>query len=166
VSDEEAALLAAREIVVRSVASEGGTAIVAIVDVAAPPLDVLDAVLDVEARVDEVGPISKCEVYVREPERLGARFEVTVLGSVTAFHVLYTIDRDGLRTTYDLDRTRPNDLDQASGAYEVFARGSGSRLVYTSGVEAQGYVPQWLKSRVTSGPLVEQLGGIRARAER
>lgn len=164
-SAEEEAALARREIVYRSDPTPNGAEVIAVCDVAAAPEKVLDAVLDLPPRADEVGPLSEVEVYLTEPTRIAAKFVINVVGSTTTFHVLYAIDRPNLKTTYALDPSKENDLTSSAGSYEVVKVGSTSRLVYRTDVVSEGWVPDWVKQKVTAGPLLEQIEGIRKRAE-
>jgi hypothetical protein len=165
-SPEESDRLAAREVVVCADEVEGAPHTIAFVDVWAHPDAVLDAVLDLEPRAEEVGPIASVDVYLRTPERLGARISLSVLGVETIFHVLYSIDRPSHRTSFSLDTSQENDIASSAGTYAVETVSPGrSRLTFTTLVDGGSGVPEWLHTRVTRGPLLEQLEGIRSRAE-
>jgi hypothetical protein len=165
VSAEEASRLAAREVVVRP-SSAGGGQTVAIADCRATPAEVIAAVVDVEARRGEVGAITDVQVYDRQPDTVGARFTITVVGSDTVFHVRYDVDAAGGYTKYHLDPTKPNDLTQSDGSYQAYVLGDVTRLVFRTTVDNGGWVPGWVKEKLTAGPLVDQINGIRARAEK
>lgn len=166
VTAEEAARLAAREVVVRPAGGNAGQTL-AIADCRATPAEIIDAVLDVEPRQREVSALTGVDVYLRQPDAVGAKFTVTVLGSDTVFHVLYDVDRDGGYTRYHLDPTKPNDLAQSDGSYQAYGLGGDvTRLVFRTTVDNGGWVPGWVKEKLTAGPLVDQVNGIRARAEK
>jgi hypothetical protein len=164
-SSEEQAALSRREVVIRSEETAQGGEVVAVVAVNAPAEKVLDAVLDLPPRADEVGPLTEVSVYKNEGDEVAAKFVISVMGSATTFHVLYDVDRAGLKTTYSLDPSKTNDIASSDGSYEVVPNGTGSHLVYRSAVTSDSWVPSWLKQKLTEGPLIEQLEGIRARAE-
>ncbi|MBW1877889.1 MAG: hypothetical protein JRJ84_05970 [Deltaproteobacteria bacterium] len=169
VSPEEEEDLLARDIVLRVEDTEEGANTVAILDVAAPPRKVIDSVMDVTARVDEVGSIKSASVYHHEPtaipEELGVQWEIRVVGKKIVFHTWYEVDRDLGWCTYRLDAEQENDVKSAAGSYQVYENGTGSRLVYRSAAEAGTSVPSWLKRWLVSGSLKDQLKGIRERAE-
>lgn len=166
VTADEATRLAAREVVVRPASANAGQTI-AIADCQATPSALIAAVLDVEARKREVSAITDVAVYERQPDAVGARFTITVLGSDTVFHVLYDVDAPGGYTTYHLDPSKPNELERSEGSYHAYAlTGATTRLVFRTTVDNGGWVPGWVKERLTSGPLVDQVNGIRARAEK
>jgi len=169
VSPDEEASLGTREIVMRVEDTEQGARTVAILDVNAPPRQVIDSVMDVTARVDEIGSVKSATIYHHEPtarpEELGVQWELRVLGKTIVFHTWYEVDRDLGWCVYRLDDTRENDVKSAGGSYQVYGNGAGSRLVYRSDAEAGTSVPSWLKRWLVSGSLKEQLNGIRARAE-
>lgn len=164
VSAAEAARLSAGEVVVRP-ATDGVT--IAIADSKATPRRLIDAALDIEAREGEVSAISDVTVYLNQPDAVGARFTITVLGSDTVFHTLYDADRDGGYATYHLDKSRENDLARSDGSYQAYPLGDGrTRLVFRVVADNGGWVPVWVKEKLTAGPLVDQVNGIRRRAER
>jgi len=160
-TEAEVKTLEARGIVVRD---ESSTAIVAFIDVAAPPEDVLAAVLDLPARAGDVDSLDQVTLYVEEPEKIGAKYEVSMLGLGAEFHVLYSIDRSQHYAEYTLDVAYENDIGASDGAYQVYANGTGSRMMYTADVSA-GSTPTWIKKALITGSLGEQLEGMRGRAE-
>jgi len=84
VSPEEEEDLLARDIVLRVEDTEEGASTVAILDVAAPPRKVIDSVMDVTARVDEVGSIKSASVYQRRSSSTpGTRSTATWAGAPT-----------------------------------------------------------------------------------
>jgi hypothetical protein len=166
-SDELAELAAGDTIVRNDDLPGGGTEIVAVTDSKASADALLDAVLDLPPRADDVGVISKIEVYENTPTRVAAEMQLTIVGTVTAFHVVYDVDRAAHKATFALDPTRENDIESLAGSYEVLTLPDGTnRLVYRGVVEKSGYVPQWLRSKLEQGPLIEQMQGIRRRAEK
>lgn len=170
VTPEEARQLAAREIVVRPAGGSGST--VAIMDVRSTPEKALAAVLDIPPRAKEVGAITRAEAYGHSPDKarpthMGASFDLSVLGTKTTFNIEYSIDWSAGYTTYHLDPTRHNDISSSNGSYQVYALDAQTtRLVYRSEVATTGYVPGWVKEKLSSGPLKDLLTGFRGRAER
>lgn len=170
ITDEEAAQLADGDILI-SLDSTGdsGAQTLAILDVAAPPDVVLAAVMDVEARVDEVGSVKDVSRYhedkARLPEELGIRWELKVVGRTVVFHTFYWVQPDAGWATYVMDTDQDNDLKSVAGSYYAYSNGTGSRLVYRSETETGVSVPNWIRKILVGGSLKDQLGGIRARAE-
>lgn len=166
---EEEEVLAERDPVVRMRSAGEGAETVAVIEVAAPPRAVIDAVLDVVPRATEVGSLDEVEVYAHAPaatpETMGVRWQIGVVGRKVEFHTRYEIDRAAGWCTYALDPDRPNDMATVKGSYQVYRHGPNSRLVYRSVSDAGVSVPMWLKRWLAKGPLEEQLTGIRARAE-
>ncbi len=163
VTAEEAAQLAQGDIVVRY--RGGGKPTLAVVDVAAPPAKVMDAVLDLRARGGDIGALKSVEVYEETPARLGARWELGMSVFTATFHIRYEVDRAAGWCTYTLDDTRENDVSSSEGSYQVYALGAGSRLVYRSVSSMEG-APDWLKKKVAHSSAREMLGGMKARAEK
>jgi hypothetical protein len=169
VSEKDEAKLADGDIVIRMEDTEYGAQTVAVLDVDAPPRKVIDSVMDVTARVDEVGSLKSASIYhqvsTAVPEELAVRWEIRVVGKKIVFHTWYEVDRDLGFCTYRLDDEQENDVKSAGGSYQVYGNGTGSRLVYRSDADAGTSVPLWLKRWLVSGSMKEQLNGIRARAE-
>ena len=161
-TDEETVLLAAREIVVRD---SGQGSVIGVVDVRATPRVLLEEVLNLPARVEEVGPLQQVSIYHEGPSSLKVRMEVGMLGIRAAFHVAYDVDWDAGWCTFHLDPARENDIDSTDGSYQVYAAGDGARLVYRSEATASGPTPGWLRDMLTSHSMTQQMEGMRVRAE-
>jgi hypothetical protein len=152
--------LAAREIVARADAH----AALVVVDVRAPPSAVMDAILDLKARVKEIDGLRGIEVYDERPGTIAARWEAGFTTFDSVFHIVYEYDRANGWCAYHLDDTRPNDIGPVTGSYQVLMTPTGSRLVYRS--ESQGgKVPGWVRKRAETHSSEQLLAGIRARAE-
>ena len=158
----EVASLEKGQVVVRDTSD---TAVVAFIDIAAPPETVLKAVLDLPARADDIDSLDKVTVYRDEPEVIGAKYEASVVGFSAEFHVLYSIDWGEHYTEYTIDASKENDLTASDGAYQVYENGEGSRMMYTADISG-GNMPVWIKRTLVSGSMNEQLEGMRKRAER
>jgi hypothetical protein len=146
---------------------EAGGWVVGIIDAAATPDEVIDALLDLDARCAEQRAARSVQVYARsaDPEEVRARWVISVLGWETAFHLIYRVDRPQGVVTFGLDETLPNDVLAAEGDYRVYAQGSTTRLVYRTHSVPSASTPEWIRKRIAASSLVEQLRGIRLRAE-
>jgi len=169
-TDDEQQTLAGGDVVFRAEDTERGARTIAIIDVAATPRAVIEAVLDVGPRANEVGSIREVSVYDHQPalkpEEMGVKWKLSVVGREIVFHTRYLIDRQQAWCVYGLDPAYENDVTYVDGSYQAYSRGSGSRLVYRSVTEAGTAVPDWLRRWLVSGSLKDQLEGIKARAER
>ena len=166
-SADELARLGTREVVVRQEPSDAGTYTVGVVDINATPAEVFAAVIDFEARIGEVGGLRSVSRYLEEPDRVGARWELVVVGKTVSFTTLYDIDRAGLVAAYHMDKTQPNDIENVEGFYAVHPNGaSGARLIYRSLTDSGVYVPGWIRNMLANSSLVEVLEGMRTRAEK
>jgi hypothetical protein len=165
-STDDLTKLAAREVVIRQDPTDNGTYTIGVIDVNAPPSRVFDAVIDFEARIGEVGGLRAVSRYLDEPDRVGARWDLTVVGKAVSFTTLYDLDRTGLVATYQMDKSQPNDIENLEGAYAVLSNGTGSRLIYRSLTDSGVYVPGFVRNYLTNNSLVEVLGGMRTRAEK
>jgi len=164
---EERTLLKDGEVVVRSSKRDGGGEnLVAVIDVDAPPEATLDAVLDVEARADEVSVLHAVSLYKDTASLMGATYDYAIAGMSGSFHILYDIDRARGFACYYLDSSQENDIDTPSGSYQVYPRGEVSRMVYRVEIQGDGWTPAWVHKALVARNLPEQLKGIRARAER
>jgi hypothetical protein len=170
VTPDEAKALASREIVVRPAGS--GNTTVALMDVHTTPEKLMAAVLDIPPRAKEVGAITRAEGYGHLPDKvhpthLGGSFDLAILGTRTTFNIEYAVDWAAGYTTYHLDPSRKNDISSSNGSYQVYALdGQTTRLVYRSEVSTGGYVPGWVKEKLSTGPLKDLMTGFRGRAEK
>jgi len=161
ISPEEATSLAAGEVVVRY-RQDGSTSVV---DVAATPAAAMAAVMDLPPRIDDIGALKSAEVYLDEPGRMGARWELGITVYSVVFHTRYDYDLARGWCVYDLDPDKKNGIDHAKGSYQVYASGSGSRIVYRAEAAVEGGGPEWLRKRLAYGSAQELLLGIKRRAE-
>lgn len=164
---DEAAALDEGEIVVRRQESGAVTGAIGIVQVAASPRIVLEEVMNLEARVSEVGSLRSVELYSEEglPGPIGVRWTLSVLGISVVFHLLYDCHLDEGYCSFWLDPTQPNDVEAAEGHYLVTPRGEGTRLVYANRTDTGRSVPGWLRRWLAGRSLRQQVDGIRKRAE-
>lgn len=160
---EEAAALARGEVTVR-VLEDGGT--MAMVEVAASPERTLAAVLDFQARVGDIGSLHEAQVYLDEPTRKGVRWQLRIAGVSVTFHTLYQVDPAGRWTSFVLDTSRDNDIDDTQGIYQVVDLGGGrSRLVYTTRASSEAKAPGWVRRMLQQKATRSLLAGMRDRAQ-
>lgn len=163
---EEQDLVARREIATRfdpGSANTGG--VVGVIDVAATVDATWRAILDVEARVGEISGLSTVRRYLDDGRRLGARWEARIVGQPIVFHVVYELDAASRFIRFHLDSDQTNDIAAVQGAYQLYAAGGATRLVYWSETDSGRPVPSFVKRWLASDALAQQLTGIRARAE-
>jgi len=158
----EDALLAQGEIVIRD---HGQGETIGIVDLKAQPKKVLEELLNLKPRVDEVAPIQDITYVERSKERIVAQWKVGMFGINASFHIWYETDWEKGWTRFGVDQTRPHDIDHASGSYQVYAQGTGSRLVYRNDADPQSKLPNWARDLLASRSMRQQISGIKARAE-
>lgn len=163
VSSSEAAQLAAGEVVVRW--SGPGKQSVAVVDIDAPVVQVMDAAMDLRARKAEVGGIKSCSLYRDEPGVMAADWVMGFATLTVEFSILYEYDREAGYTVYHLDPARENGLERSDGSYQVYRVGDRSRLVYRTLSESGRSAPEWVRKRLAFRSSREMLKGIEARAE-
>ncbi|MFT6144449.1 MAG: hypothetical protein ACJAZO_001859 [Myxococcota bacterium] len=168
---DELSTLSDRDVAIRLEQTDTGGMSIGIIDVAATPSQTMDSILDLPPRVNETGALREVEVYDPavatggEPEKLSARFGLRVMGTSIVFYVNYEIDRPGLWAVSTLDETKENDLVSVYASYQVFATGTGSRIIYRSQSDSGRSIPQWISRWLANNALKDQLIGIRARAE-
>lgn len=166
-TESEEAQLDKGKVVVRHQDASTGGGVVAFVDVKAPPRKVLDTVMDLQARVEENGAITDLDLYLQEsdPERIGATWTLSVLGSKVIFHLLYSCEREEGFCTYTLDPDKESDLVSSDGHYVVLPRAEGTRLIYASNTDTGRSMPGFLRRWIAGSSLNTQVEGIRTRAE-
>jgi len=161
ISQEEAASLADSEVVVRY--RQDGS--ISMVDVAATPAATMAAVMDLPARIDDIGALKSADVYLDTPGQMGARWELGITVYSVSFHTRYDYDLALGWCVYGLDPDKDNGIDHAKGSYQVYASGAGSRIVYRAEAAVEGGGPEWLRKRLAYGSAQELLLGIKRRAE-
>ncbi len=164
-ADEESTLSEGKIVVRVDPGSETGGGVTGVLDVSAAPDVALDALLDLQARVGEVGGLRSVTRYLDAPEQIGVRWELRVLTFDVVFHNLYTIDRARGWVRYSLDPSKDNALASVEGAYQVYPVPAGTRIVYRTETDSGRRIPQWLKRKIATDSLEEQLSAIGKRAE-
>lgn len=165
-TETEEAKVTKGQIVVRHLPADTGGGVVAFADIAAPPSTVLDAVMDLQARVDETSAITDLHLYLQQsaPERTGARWTLSVLGTQVVFHLLYDCERARGFCTYKLDADKDNDLVSSEGHYVALPIAGGTRLIYASNTDSGRSMPGFIRKWIAGSSLNSQVEGIRARA--
>jgi carbon monoxide dehydrogenase subunit G len=161
-SAAEEAVIAAGDVVVRY----GGPAAqtVAVVDVKATPKAVMASVMDLPARVRDIGSLSAVELYGKSGGQVSAKWMMSVAMVSVEFHIVYDCAMQRGWCVYTLDDSKSNDIESSNGSYQAYAHGDGTRLVYRTDAMAPG-APEWVRKRLVATSAQEMLGGMKARAE-
>jgi len=163
VSAEETALLSQGEVVIRY--GGPGKETIAIVDVDAPPEKVMQAVIDLPPRKNEISSLIGLDIYLNQPGKLGARWLAGMGPIEITFNILYEYDLAKGWCTYTLDNSKENDLEYSRGSYQVYAIPSGTRLIYRATAGSSTPVPDWMRKRTAYTSAREMVGGMKKRAE-
>ena len=138
---------------------------IGIIDISATPDQVIAAVMDLPPRVDEIGPLLSLTPYeVSGAERYGAEWQLGASVYSATFHVIYDCDLSAGWCVYSLDDSQDNDLQSTEGSYQVYAHGSGCRLVYRSKSQST-ILPDFLMKKFAADGAIELLTGIQRRSE-
>ena len=161
-TDAEKGQLSSGEIVVRSPTSEG--LIVGAVDIAASREQIMETVMDFDARVESVGAISAIETYApaTDPKGLGAKFTLSILGSEVVYYIRYDIEDEGVN--FVLDQERENGIVDTNGGYWTFPAGDKIRLIYWSRTDTGRPVPGFIKNGLSMRSFRGQLAAMRTLA--
>ena len=162
-TDAEEAILRKGGVLVRY----GGDArqTLAVVDVTAPPDQVMQAVMDLPARVDDIGSLSAVELYGRNGDHICAKWTMSVAMIPVVFHIRYECDMALGWCVYSLDPTKDNSIESSNGSYHTCRHHNGPRLVYRTDSIAAG-APEWVRKKLAGSAAKEMLGGMKTRAER
>jgi len=161
-SEAEKSALQANEMIIRD--ASAGTAI-GVIHINADPRVVLEEVVNLQARVEEVSLIDGLELYIDENDKKGARWELSMAGIDVQFHVVYQINWDNGWCTFDLDPTKDNSITDSSGSYKTEPIPDGTRLYYRSYAASANPAPNWVRKALSQHSMKQQLKGIKARAE-
>ncbi|MAY79412.1 MAG: hypothetical protein CL930_01355 [Deltaproteobacteria bacterium] len=159
----EQKLIGSGELVIREGASGS---ITAILDVQASNQIVLEEVMNLQARVDEVPSIQDLSIYLRQPNTIGGKWTVGMFGVQAQFHVLYTFDYANGWITFRMDDERVNELNAADGSYQTYPVNGGTRLIYRCAASPESAVPGWVRDMITGRSMNQQLTGIESRARK
>lgn len=159
----EEARLAKGDVVVRYGGDASQT--LAVVDIAASPDKVMAAVMDLPARVDDIGALSAVELYNRKGDDVSAKWTMSIAMVSVVFHIEYDCELSAKWCMYTLDDDKDNDLSSSNGSYHAVPHGSGSRLIYRTDSVAAG-APEWVRKKLADSSASEMLGGMKTRAER
>ena len=162
-TEGEQAALRKGGVVVRYGGDERQT--LAVVDVAASPDQTIQAVMDLPARVSDIGSLSAVELYAQQGEDVSARWTMSIAMVSVVFHIRYDCDMANHWCVYRLDPSKDNDIESSNGSYQAYALASGTRLVYRTDSIAAG-APEWVRKRLADNAAKEMLGGMKTRAER
>lgn len=146
-------------------ADRGGT-IVVVTYIDASPERVLDVIVDVEARWTDVSALRSAAVTEQDAAHLDVAYVFQcATGMQHAFDLTFDVDRDAGFVRFAVDPERPGFFEVMSGSYLVTATPGGSQLTYTSAVQTSGWVPAFLKGPLVTERALQEVAGIRHRAE-
>ena len=111
-SPADEATLAKGEAVIRD---NGDGMAIGIVNVKAKPEALWTQVLNVEPRVEEVGPSTLCKINSRTQDTMNVTWGAGMMGMSVTFHLDYVIDHANKVLSFDLDRSRENDIGHSRG---------------------------------------------------
>ena len=116
----------------------------------------------------ETTGLKSLDVYHQsaDPERYKVKWVVGAMGLSATFHIDYAVDRADGWCRYALDGDKDSDIIKADGAYQVYAVGDHTRLVYRSQSESGRRMPGFVKRWLAHDSLMAQLKGISKRAGR
>lgn len=137
----------------------------AVMDTTASPQALIDAAVDLQARVAENSVTTGVNIYREEPGVRAGEWTLSIMGSETKFSIIYEHDRSRGWCYYKLDDSRENDILSSVGSYQAYAHGSGSRVVYRGFSDSGKSVPSFVSKWLGNSSLTDQMEGIRKRAE-
>jgi hypothetical protein len=160
---DEEKLVGGGELVIR----DGGSGnITAILDVPVSDRLVLEEIMNLSARVHEVSSIQDLSIYQRQPNAIGVKWTVGMLGVESRFHVLYTFDYATGWITFRMDESRVNELKAAAGSYQTYRVDGRTRLIYRCDASPESAVPDWMREVITGRAMRQQIEGIEQRAKK
>ncbi|MDP2313112.1 MAG: SRPBCC family protein [Pseudomonadota bacterium] len=171
VTAEEEALLRAREIVVRPLASrsEGGVRVFAVVDIHAGRAAVWGALLDFPGRLKSNTAVKSVEHYrPSTPTDQWVRWEVSKFGFSIGYHNHYALDVAAGRLSHELDTTKENDLAGSRGVYDLLPSPAGAdwtRLAYECESNFGQAMPEFVQRWMSTGATRDFMADMAARAE-
>jgi hypothetical protein len=113
-----------------------------------------------------VGAIESITIYAEgsDPKGLGARFQLSVIGTEVVYHLRYQVDKDSGWTTFALDPDKPQDITSASGSYLLEPIAGGHRVHYRSITDTGRWVPGFVRNSVATRSFSNQLEAMRDQA--
>ncbi len=158
---KEVAQLESGGVVVRSPTDDG--VVIGAVDIPSESGPVWRAVMNFDARVENVGAIQSIDTYApaTDPKGLGAKYVLTIMGMQIVYHLRYHQDPGERWVTFALDPDFENDLAASTGGYNIIQHGEGQRLVYWSKTDAGRAVPGFIRNALSARSFKSQLGTMR-----
>ena len=151
-----------RSEVTSQIGKRGGTVVIA-AEIEAPPETVMPVILEIEERMRDVKEVRSAETYGTNEHGFSGRYALRLFGMNHTFHVSYARESDVVE--FHLDPTLRNDVVAYDGAYRLEATPTGTRLHYTCTTVAETWIPPFMRERLVVGMAVDEVEGIRRRAE-
>jgi hypothetical protein len=141
-----------------------GIVLTAAVYVHASPEAVMEAVMDLPPRVEEIDGLVDVELYTIGGNP-AARWKLDAVIKTVFFHVIYECDIEKQFCSFGLDPSRMSDIPQADGAYRVIVDGAGCWLEYHSYTQPHVLIPPPIRRSRRQATTIQMLEGMKARAE-
>jgi len=143
----------------------GPYTILGMVEVDAPPVAAIEAVIDLPPRIAENRGLLSYHPYADRPGYTAVKWQIGVSVYTVWVYLEYAWDLEGGWCSYGQDATKKSDVQKSEGWYRVVPHGEGARLFYLGSAHGNYYVPEWLRKRLSTSATVELMMGIKKRAE-
>jgi len=162
-SSEDEVRARAGEVVVEQADSDG-VLLTASVYVEASPSAVMQAVMDLSPRVEEIDNLEGVELYA-VGRNSAARWQLDATVKTVYYSVIYECDWSENFCSFGLDPNKKSDIEQADGAYRVVVDGAGCWLEYRSQTQPHPLMPAQIRKVKREQTTRQMLMGIKRRAE-
>ncbi|MDP2308704.1 MAG: SRPBCC family protein [Pseudomonadota bacterium] len=165
---DEAAKLAAGELVLKQVKSGNGGRGVVFMDIAAAPQTIWSRITNYGMYPTWVDNVAACEVYRKDGATIFTRFVLDPMGMNVEYFIKHTYNPTAGWLTWTLDYSRLSDLDESIGYWRVTpltTEPPRTRLEYSVDVRFKGWVPGFAQDMIAKHGLTNAVAWVKKQSE-
>jgi hypothetical protein len=122
----------------------------------------MDTLLDYASYPLYMPRMQKAEIYERTPARINVKFTIKLLVTIV-YHIKHYFNRAGGTMTWELDRSKPNDIRDTTGSWYFQPYKNGCIAYYSVAIDSGHAIPGWLEDYMTKRDLPNILRALRTR---
>ena len=122
----------------------------------------LETLLDYASYPQYMSRMQKAEVYERTTTQVNVKFTIKLLITVV-YHLKHYFNRATGTMTWELDRSKPNDIRDTTGSWYFQPYKNGCIAFYSVTVDSGHAIPGWLEDYMTKRDLPNILRAVRTR---
>ena len=123
---------------------------------------IMNTLLDYPSYPQWMPRVKKTEVYHKTPTQVYVQFTLKVVITIV-YHIKHTINVGAGTITWELDKSKENEIRDTTGSWLVKPHKDGCLLFYSVALDSGHAVPGWLEDYLTKKDLPNVIKAVKKR---